>query len=88
MLLSCGHLDTQVCKEMKKPYLLANTGSAHEFYGPEPALPIAKSVVKKSIRDWVAESKELYWRNITYAKHTKAFRHSLQLAFRESSCAY
>ena len=53
--------------------LLANTGSAHEVYGPEPALPIAKSVVKKKIRDWVSESKELYWRNIDYARHTKAF---------------
>ena len=52
--------------------LLANTGSAHELYEPEPALPIAKSVVKKNIRDWVTVSKELYWRNINYAKHTKA----------------
>ena len=53
------YLDTQVFKEMEAD-LLANPGSAHEFYGPEPALPIAKSVVKKSIRDWVKESEELY----------------------------
>ena len=26
-----------------------------------------------SLRDWVTESKELYWRNINYVKHTEAF---------------
>ena len=26
-----------------------------------------------SIRDWVTESQELYWKNINYVKHTEAF---------------
>ena len=73
-----GHTGIQGNEEAD---LLANTGSAHEFCGPEPALPIAKSVVKKSIRDWVTESKELYWRNIKYAKHTKAFIIEINLNF-------
>ena len=45
-----GHTGIQGNEEAD---LLANTGSAHEFYGPGLALPIAKSVVEKSIRDWV-----------------------------------
>ena len=65
MLLFCGFLDTQVHKGIEVADLLANTGSAHEFYGLEPALPSAKSVAKRSIRDWVTKSKELYWRNLT-----------------------
>ena len=26
-----------------------------------------------SLRDWVTDSQELYWRNINYVKHTEAF---------------
>ena len=61
--------------------LLANTGSAHEFYGPEPALPVSTSVIKKGIKEWVNDSKELYWRNINYASHTKSFIKELNVNF-------
>ena len=61
--------------------LLANTGSAHDFYGPEPALPISTSIIKQGIKEWINDSKELYWRNIKYANHTKTFIKELNINF-------
>ena len=63
MLLFCGFLDTQVHKGIEVANLLADTGYAHEFYELQPAPPSAKSVAKRSIRDWVTKSRELYSRN-------------------------
>ena len=60
---------------------MANTGSAHDFYGPEPALPISTSIIKQGIKEWINDSKELYWRNIKYANHTKTFIKELNINF-------
>ena len=50
-------------------------------WGSVPWKVVSTSVIKKGIKEWVNDSKELYWRNINYASHTKSFIKELNVNF-------
>ena len=84
MWLLNGFLDTLDFFGNEQADLLANTGSAEELHGPEPALPISTLIIKQGINEWVNASEELYSRNIKYFNHTKCFIRELNIKFERS----
>ncbi|XP_058830267.1 uncharacterized protein LOC131689298 [Topomyia yanbarensis] len=52
---------------------LARAGSAIDFVGPEPALPISTSWIREKIRSWASSEHRNYWRNLQTCRQTKAF---------------
>lgn len=52
---------------------LARLGSGKEFVGPEPALPISPSWMKRKISSWADSAHKVIWENLGSCRQTKLF---------------
>jgi len=50
---------------------LAIQASSQSLVGPEPALPISRTVIKTAIRDWVYKQNDKRWRGLTTCRQAK-----------------
>ncbi|KAJ8933299.1 hypothetical protein NQ318_010615 [Aromia moschata] len=52
---------------------LARNGSSEDYIGPEPALGVAKTVIRGHINEWVKQQHKEYWRKMPRQIHGKKF---------------
>ena len=60
---------------------LANIGAALETYGPDPAPPIALSVIKAATKEWASDMFFIKWRNTNNCQSTKEVLKTLDFKY-------